>query len=154
MALKSEFDNTSYWIVLTRSLTGAVLGAVPGALYVFNTQQNAVANPFGMSLIQTGSMIGALTLGLAALAGTTVAALKNRTGSGTMRKDKLKEYLHPNTLPVIPPVTKTTDKTTDQPDRQQPVIPTIPVSVSNMPEVDAKPAEPSPQHPPFENFDR
>ncbi len=112
MALKSEFDSKSYRIVLFRSVVGALIGSVPGIAYIFNDGNNLAGNPFGMMLIQTGSVIGALVMGLASVAGTIVAALKSR-GTGP-KTNRIKEYLNPETLPAIPPSPKQLKRETDE----------------------------------------
>lgn len=152
MALKSEFDNKSNRIVLIRTLIGALIGAIPGTIYIFISGQNLSTHPFGMILMQSGSIVGALVLGLGSLAGTIVAALKNR-GTGP-KSNRLKEYLHPETLPVIPPSTKKESKDTERTELKQPVL-SASQEVQHVPE-EVKPAPVAvlPEQPQFEDFDR
>lgn len=152
VALKSEFDTKSYRIVLFRSVVGALIGSVPGIAYIFQDGNNLGSNPFGMMLLQTGSMIGALVMGLGAVAGTIVAALKNR-GTGP-KTNRIKEYLNPETLPAIPPSTRETrtdtgssqDKTIkkSQPSHQD----TTPSEARSVPITQL------PDEPVFEDYDR
>jgi len=152
VALKSEFDNKSYRIVLIRTLIGALIGAVPGTIYVFVSGQNLATRPFGMILMETGSIVGALVLGLSSLAGTIVAALKNR-GTGP-KSNRLKEYLHPETLPPIPPSTKVESKDTEQTEIKQPALSTTQES-QHVPEaVKPAPVSVKPEQPSFEDFDQ
>ncbi|HQR05985.1 MAG TPA: hypothetical protein PLN21_04135 [Gemmatales bacterium] len=117
-----------------------------------NDGNNLAANPFGMMLIQTGSMIGALVMGLGAVAGSIVAALKSR-GTGP-KSNRIKEYLNPDTLPAIPPSPKTTRKETEQPGvkpskiDQQSVHEQLSVGVKPVPTMM------QPDEPMFEDFDR
>lgn len=104
MALKSEFDHRSYWIVLFRTLTGAILGTLPGLIYVLSVGGKKIVEPFAWDLIQLGSIVGTLAFGFAALGATIVAAQKGR-GSGP-KPTRLKDYTHPHTLPAIPPASK------------------------------------------------
>jgi hypothetical protein len=110
VALKSEFDNKTYLIVLLRALVGAILGSIPGVIYVFASGKTLNTSSFGVSLIQVGACIGAVAMGLAATAATIVATLKSR-GSGPQNSKehkarKMLEYLAPEQLPVIPPPSK------------------------------------------------
>ena len=152
MALKSEFDNKSFRIVLIRTLIGALIGALPGTIYIFISGQNLSTHPFGMILMQSGSIVGALVLGLGSLAGTIVAALKNR-GTGP-KSNRLKEYLHPETLPVIPPSPKVESKDTERTEIKQPAL-TATQEAQHVPEeVKPAPVVPKPEQPQFEDFDR
>lgn len=97
-------------IVLIRALAGAVLGSIPGVVYVFASGKTLNTSSFGVSLIQVGACLGAVAMGLAATAATIVATLKSR-GSGPQnskehRARKMQEYLSPEQLPVIPPPSK------------------------------------------------
>ena len=152
MALKNEFDNSSYWIVLVRSLTGALLGAIPGVVYILNTEHNLATNPFGVALVQMGVVTGALSFGLAALASTIVAALKGR-GTGHMKTSRLKEYLNPDTLPAIPPTSKPPSKGTEQTEVKQTALQATP-HVVDANTVIAPPVAVQPDQPVFEDFDR
>lgn len=105
MALKTDFDIKTYRTVMVQSLIGAIVGALPGVIYVFATGSSRME--FGVGLIQVGALVGGLACGLAALAASVVAALKHRgTGPGTGKAKRLQEYLNPDTLPAIPPPTK------------------------------------------------
>jgi hypothetical protein len=152
VALKNEFDDKSYRIVLIRTLIGALIGAVPGTIYIFISGQNLSTHPFGMILMQTGSIVGALVLGLGSLSGTIVAALKNR-GSGP-KSNRLKEYLHPETFPAIPPTPKVESKDTEQTEIKQPVLTTPQESQHALEEVKTAPVVVKPEQPQFEDFDR
>ena len=152
MALKSEFDDKSFRIVLTRTLIGALIGAVPGTIYIFGSGQTLSTHPFGMILLQTGSIVGALVLGLSSLAGAVVAALKNR-GTGP-KPNRLKEYLHPETLPPIPPSTKAESKDSELTEIKQPALTPPKVAKPATEEVKPAPVVVKPEPPPFEDFDR
>jgi len=107
VALKTEFDSKSYYIVLVRAFTGAVLGSAPGIVYIFATGHNVNTSTFGVSLIQLGAGIGTIALGLAATAATIVATMKNRgAGQQSHKAKKFQEYMSPEQLPVIPPSMK------------------------------------------------
>jgi len=152
VALKSEFDTKSYRIVLFRSVVGALIGSVPGIAYIFSNGENLAANPFGMILIQTGSLIGALVMGLGAVAGTIVAALKSR-GTGP-KTNRIKEYLNPETLPAIPPSPKAASKGTEQAEVKPAAIDQQPVQGQPRVEVKSSPPVVPPEEPMFEDFDR
>lgn len=108
MALKTEFDKTSYYIVLVRAVTGAILGSIPGIVYIIATGHNVTASTFGISLIQLGASIGTISMGLASVAATIVATMKSRSiGQQAHKTRKLQEYMSPEQLPVIPPPQKT-----------------------------------------------
>jgi hypothetical protein len=151
VALKNEFDKTSYWIVLVRCLTGALLGAIPGVIYLSYTDYHLSNNSFGAAIIQTGVLVGALSFGLAALAATIVAALKSR-GTGHVKASRLKEYLNPDTLPAIPPASKPASKGPEQTEEKQVPL-TLPPTIEKMQEV-VKPVAVQPEQPVFEDFDR
>lgn len=151
MALKNEFDTKSFRVVLVRALIGALLGAIPGTVYVFSTAKNQASSSFGMMLIQTGSMIGAMAFGLAALSGTIVATLKSR-GTGP-KSNRIKDYLNPETLPAIPPSLKPSNK--DEPVSSMQSDPiehpnTTPGRIDVKPSQVTIPVEPAG----FEDFDR
>lgn len=155
MALKSEFDNKAYWIVLVRALTGAVIGSVPGLAYVLAGGQTVNTNSFGISLIQVGSCIGAVSMGLAATAATIVATLKSR-GSGPQNSKehkarKMQEYLAPEQLPVIPPSNKPESRESDKTEIKQIPIPTAPEPVPTQVKV---PVALQSEQSAFEDFDR
>jgi hypothetical protein len=152
VALKSEFDTKSYRIVLFRSVVGALIGSVPGIAYIFNDGNNLASNPFGMMLIQTGSLIGALVMGLAAQSGTIVAALKSR-GTGP-KTNRIKDYLNPDTLPAIPPSPKRTNNGKEQTEGKPSNIDQQPVHEQPRVEVKAAPIVMHPEEPTFEDFDR
>lgn len=152
MALKSEFDTKSYRIVLFRSLVGALIGSVPGIAYILNDGHNLAASSFGMILIQTGSLIGALAMGLAALSGTVVAALKSR-GTGP-KTNRIKEYLNPESFPAIPPSPKSAGKETEQAQDKLAGIEQQMVYAPPRVEMKAMPVVMQPEEPSFEDFDR
>ncbi len=152
MALKSEFDDKSYRIVLIRTLIGALIGATPGTIYLVSTGQTLATRPFGIILMETGSIVGALVLGLGSLAGTIVAALKHR-GTGP-KSNRLKEYLHPETLPPIPPSPKLENKDTEQTEIKQPALTSTQEAQHVPEEVKPAPAAVKPEQPQFEDFDR
>jgi hypothetical protein len=155
VALKSEFDNKAYWIVLLRALIGAILGSVPGVIYVFASGKTFNTSSFGVSLIQVGACIGAVAMGLAATAATIVATLKSR-GSGPQNSKenkarKLQEYLAPEQLPVIPPPSKPELQEGDKTEIKQ-----APVKVAPEPEPVAVkvPVALQSEQSAFEDFDR
>ncbi len=130
MALKSEFDSKAYWIVLVRALTGAILGSIPGVVYVFVSGKTVNTNSFGVSLIQVGACIGTVSMGLAATAATIVATLKSRgTGAQNSKEHKarkMQEYLAPEQLPLIPPPNKPESQESDKTEiKQVPVPPAL-----------------------------
>lgn len=152
VALKSEFDTKSYRIVVFRSVVGALIGSVPGIVYIFVDGHSLAANPFGMMLIQTGSMIGALVMGLGSASGTIVAAIKNR-GTGP-KTNRIKEYLHPETLPSIPPSSKSASKTSEQVEAKHPRHMEPPGSPPAQVEVQPAPIVMLSEQQTFEDFDR
>lgn len=149
MALKTEFDNKSYWIVIVRALTGAVIGAIPGVGYISATGETLATSRFGVALLLMGCIIGTLTLGLAAMTASIVAALKSR-GTGP-KSNRLKDYTHPDTFPAIPPVSKPASNKSDL-DSPTEVLPAGAVT-DIKPEVKSQVAA-SPSTPVFEDFDR
>jgi hypothetical protein len=152
VALKSEFDTKSYRIVLFRSVVGAIIGSVPGIAYIFNDGHNLATNPFGMILIQTGSLIGAWVMGLGAVAGTIVATLKSR-GTGP-KTNRIKEYLNPESFPAIPPLPKSANKEVEQVETRQSHVDQLPTQQQARVEVKAAPIMMQPEEPTFEDFDR
>ena len=143
--------------MLVRSLSGAVLGSIPGILYILNTDQNLAANPFGVTLIQIGVITGAIAFGLAALSSTIVAAVKYR-GSGTVKPSRMKEYMNPEIMPVIPPPSRQTSKPAEQTEVTQ--TPLTPLNSTSQPLTSTRPIAPitSPatddQPHRYEDFDR
>ncbi|MFT3878986.1 MAG: hypothetical protein QM703_04915 [Gemmatales bacterium] len=92
-------------------------------------------------------------MGLGAVAGTIVAALKSR-GTGP-KTNRIKEYLNPETLPVIPPSPKTVSAGTEQTEIKQPKL--VQQSASLPAQVEAAPPPPimmTPEHQSFEDYDR
>lgn len=154
MAIKTEFDSKSFSMVLVRSLTGALIGAVPGSVYIMATGRNLTSDAFGVGLVQAGMMTGAIACGLAALAATINATLKSR-GSGPSGKAKrLNEYLNPDTLPAIPPSTKPAKEAIKE-DATEVTMSAVPVVAPLV--IHAAPAKPAavaqPEQPVFEDFD-
>lgn len=151
MALKTELDSKSYRIVLIQSLVGAVVGGLPGLIYVFAAGSKQI--DFGVGLIQVGAMVGGLSCGLAAAAGTIVASIKQRGTHPNTKAKRMQEYLNPETLPAIPPPAKPSPS-----DRASPVInekteilhrPVAePISKIDLSETLIQPAQPV-----FEDFD-
>lgn len=152
MALKSEFDVKSFRIVLIRSLIGVVLGAIPGTIYIISTGQNRTANPLGLVLLQTGCIVGALAFGLASLAGTLIATMKNR-GTGP-KTNRIKEYLNPETLPAIPSSPKVENKTVDSKENKVTLSTAAEDYLSAAPEVKPITQTLEPPQPSFEDYDR
>lgn len=155
MALKSEFDNKAYWIVLLRALVGAILGSIPGVVYVFASGKTLNTSSFGVGLIQVGACIGAVAMGLAATAATIVATLKSR-GSGPQNSKehkarKMQEYLAPEQLPVIPPPSKP-----ELPEGDKTEIKQAPVQAAPAPEpaIVKAPVVLQSEQSAFEDFDR
>ncbi|HMO35249.1 MAG TPA: hypothetical protein PKA06_04330 [Gemmatales bacterium] len=107
MPLKTEFDNKAFWYVLLRAFAGTIVGSVPGILYFMLAGGAPQAYSFAVTLIQTGTMVGAFSLGLAALAATMVATLKSRGSVPQLQKARrLQEYLSPEPMPMVPAASK------------------------------------------------
>jgi len=153
VALKSDFDSKSFRIVLLRALVGALIGAIPGTIYILRTGQTLSANQFGVILIETGSTIGALVFGLAALAGVLVAATKYR-GTTSSKSKRLSEYLNPDMLPVIPPSSKKADKAPQQTEVAQPTHVENQVTHTEKKSESLTPVAAAPERAEFEDFDR
>lgn len=137
-------------MVLVRCLTGAIVGSLPGIIYLFSTDAHIANNTFAVVLIQIGVTVGTLSFGLAALASTIVAAIKYR-GTGHVKANRLKEYLNPDTLPAIPPVNKSVAKS-QEPPAVKPMPPDTPVV-----EPRQQPMQPTaviPEPAVFEDYDR
>jgi hypothetical protein len=154
LALKTDFDSKTNRLVMVRALVGAIIGGLPGIIYVLSTGSTRL--DFGVGLIQVGAMVGGLACGMAAMAGCVVAAIKQRNSGPTSTKAKrLQEYLNPDTLPVIPPPTKPVSN-----DRSAPIITEkteiIHRPVEELPTPARKPEPPEPtesEQPAFEDFD-
>jgi hypothetical protein len=153
LALKTDFDSKIYRNVLIQSLIGAIVGGLPGVIYVFAT--NSSRMEFGVGLIQVGSLVGGIACGLAAMSASVVAAIKHRgSGPTTSKAKRLQEYLNPDALPAIPPPTKPLTS-----DRAAPIgtdkTEIIQRSVDPPPAPKAEPTEPSDSvQPAFEDFDQ
>lgn len=160
MALKTEFDSKSFNIVLVRSLTGALVGALPGTIYIIVTGRNLVTDTFGVALTQMGVLAGAIILGLASAAATINATLKSRGTGPSGKANRLKEYLNPEVMPVIPPPARQ-PVAKDNPDDFEltevnlPAVPVPPAKpVQKTPTATNAPVAVQPEQPVFEDFDR
>lgn len=153
MPLKNEFDHKSYWMVLVRGLTGALLGSIPGVVYVVATQATLTNDVFGSQCILIGALIGSLIMGLAAHAGAMNAAIKSR-GTGPGKPRTLKAYQQVETMPVIPPASKPEEPRREVvQEKPAPVQPAVLPSVESPKPVVSPPVVTEPKPVPFENFD-
>lgn len=153
MPLKNEFDQKSYWMVLVRGLTGALLGSVPGVVYVVAANATLASDVFGAQCILIGALTGALIMSLSAHAAVLNAAIKSR-GTGPGKPRTLKDYQQVDALPVIPPASKPAEppQVTVQ---TKPVStpPPAPPAVETPKVVESKPAVEEHRPVSFEDFD-
>lgn len=154
MPLKHEFDQKNYWIVLVRGLTGALLGSVPGVIYILAAQATLASDVFGVQLILTGTLTGALILSLSAHAAVLSAAIKSR-GTGPGKPRTLKDYQQVETLPVIPPASKPAETARKVPAEEPAPTPDPTPVVTNEPVVEkSQPAVEERKPVMFEDFDQ